>query len=75
VRSECTLFTPLIVPMACLSCFSVVVIAGIFGSLNGYHSLDSIAAIVVGLMVIYIAWELGTNATKELVDTQYLKAM
>jgi cation diffusion facilitator family transporter len=48
---------------------SVVVIAGIFGSLNGYHSLDSIAAIVVGLMVIYIAWELGTNATKELVDT------
>jgi divalent metal cation (Fe/Co/Zn/Cd) transporter len=26
---------------------SVVVIAGIFGSLNGYHSLDSIAAIVL----------------------------
>jgi divalent metal cation (Fe/Co/Zn/Cd) transporter len=24
---------------------------------HGYHSLDSIAAIVVGLMVIYIAWE------------------
>ncbi|SMN11775.1 Cobalt-zinc-cadmium resistance protein [uncultured Candidatus Thioglobus sp.] len=48
---------------------SIVVLAGIFGGLNGYPYLDSIAAIVVGLMVIYIAWKLGANATKELVDT------
>ena len=48
---------------------SIVVLIGIFGSLNGYPYLDSIAAIVVGLMVIYIAWELGLSATKELVDT------
>lgn len=48
---------------------SIVVLIGISGSLNGYPYLDSIAAIVVGLMVIYIAWELGLSATKELVDT------
>ncbi|HIL04253.1 MAG TPA: cation transporter [Candidatus Thioglobus autotrophicus] len=48
---------------------SIVVFVGILGGLNGYLYLDSIAAIVVGLMVIYIAWELGTGATKELVDT------
>jgi divalent metal cation (Fe/Co/Zn/Cd) transporter len=40
---------------------SVVVIAGIFGSLNGHHSLDSVAAIVVGLMVIYIGHALNTH--------------
>ncbi len=48
---------------------SIVVFVGILGSLNGYLYLDSVAAIVVGLMIIYIAWELGTGATKELVDT------
>ncbi len=48
---------------------SIVVFIGILGSLNGYLYLDSVAAIVVGLMVIYIAWELGIGATKELVDT------
>ena len=48
---------------------SIVVFIGILGSLNGYLYLDGAAAVVVGLMVIYIAWELGTGATKELVDT------
>ncbi len=48
---------------------SIVVLVGIFGSLNGYPYLDSIAAIIVGLMVVYIAWKLGLGATKELVDT------
>ncbi len=48
---------------------SIVVFVGIVGSLNGYLYLDSIAAIIVGLMVIYIAWGLGLSATKELVDT------
>ncbi|MBA5248866.1 MAG: cation transporter [Gammaproteobacteria bacterium] len=48
---------------------SVVVLVGIFGSLNGYPYLDSVAAIVVGIMVMMIAWELGSTATKELVDT------
>lgn len=48
---------------------SIVVFVGILGSLNGYLYLDGIAAVIVGLMVIYIAWELGAGATKELVDT------
>ena len=48
---------------------SVVVFIGILGSLNGYLYLDGAAAIVVGFMVIYIAWELGLGATKELVDS------
>lgn len=48
---------------------SIVVLVGIFGSLNGYLYLDGVAAIVVGLMVFYIAWELGIDAVKELVDT------
>ncbi|SMN16930.1 Cobalt-zinc-cadmium resistance protein [uncultured Candidatus Thioglobus sp.] len=48
---------------------SVVVFAGVLGTTLGFVYLDAVAAIVVGLMVIYIAWELGTNATKELVDT------
>jgi cation diffusion facilitator family transporter len=48
---------------------SVVVLVGVFGSLNGYPYLDSMAAIVVGLMVMMIAWKLGSSATKELVDT------
>jgi len=48
---------------------SIVVFIGILGSLNGYLYLDGAAAVIVGLMVIYIAWKLGTGATKELVDT------
>lgn len=48
---------------------SIVVFLGILGSLNGYLYLDGVAAMVVGLMIIYIAWGLGTGATKELVDS------
>ncbi len=48
---------------------SIVVLIGILGSLNGYLYLDGVSAIIVGLMILYIAWKLGTSATKELVDT------
>ena len=48
---------------------SVVVLVGIYGAANGYFYLDSIAAIIVGLMIVFIAWKLGIDATKELVDT------
>ena len=48
---------------------SVVVIIGIIGAANGYFFLDSVAAIVVGILIIYIGWQLGFEATKELVDT------
>ena len=48
---------------------SVVVFIGILGSLNGYLYLDGVAAVVVGFMIVYIAWKLGLGATKELVDS------
>ena len=48
---------------------SLVVVIGIIGAANGYFFLDSVAAIIVGLMIIYIGWQLGFEATKELVDT------
>jgi cation diffusion facilitator family transporter len=48
---------------------SVVVVIGIVGAANGYFFLDSVAAIIVGVLIIYIGWQLGFEATKELVDT------
>ena len=48
---------------------SIVVIIGIIGAANGYFFLDSVAAIIVGIMIIYIGWRLGFEATKELVDS------
>ncbi|MDB4847528.1 cation diffusion facilitator family transporter [Candidatus Pseudothioglobus singularis] len=48
---------------------SIVVIIGIIGAANGYFFLDSVAAIIVGILIIYIGWQLGFEATKELVDT------
>lgn len=48
---------------------SVVVFAGVLGATFGYGYLDAVAAIVVGLMIMHIAWELGSGATRELVDT------
>ena len=48
---------------------SIVVVIGILGAANGYFFLDSVAAIIVGIMIIYIGWQLGFEATKELVDT------
>jgi cation diffusion facilitator family transporter len=48
---------------------SVVVFVAIVGTAYGYPILDGIASIVVGLMIIYIAYGLGLGASKELVDT------
>ena len=48
---------------------SIVVVVGIIGAANGNFFLDSVAAIIVGIMIIYIGWQLGFEATKELVDT------
>jgi cation diffusion facilitator family transporter len=47
---------------------SLVVFAGIGGTLLGLPYLDALAAAIVGLMIIRIAWELGTGAVSELVD-------
>ena len=48
---------------------SIVVFVGIVGTAYGYLILDGIASIIVGAMIIYIAYGLGLGASKELVDT------
>lgn len=48
---------------------SIIVLIGIYGAMNGYIYLDTIAAILIGLMIIFIAYKLGFKTTKELVDT------
>lgn len=48
---------------------SLVVVAGIGGSLMGFVYLDAIAAMVVAIMIIKVAYGLGWPAIQELVDT------
>jgi len=48
---------------------SVVVLIGVIGALMGYYYLDSIAAIIVGLMIIKMGAGLGWASIRELVDT------
>jgi len=48
---------------------SIVVFAGIAGAMWGYPLLDSVAAIVVALMICKIGWDLGHQSFQELVDT------
>jgi cation diffusion facilitator family transporter len=48
---------------------SVVVLVGVAGTLAGLPYLDAIAAFIVALMIAGVAWGLGWEATRELVDT------
>lgn len=48
---------------------SIVVIVGVVGTMLGFIHLDSIAAIVVGIMIIKMGWELGWSSIMELIDT------
>ncbi len=48
---------------------SIVVFIGIAGAMLGYPLLDSIAAIIVAVMICKIGWELGFQGFQELVDT------
>jgi hypothetical protein len=48
---------------------SVVVLVGIGGTLAGLPYLDAIAAVIVAVMIAGIAWQLGWEAIRELVDT------
>ncbi|MCW5584800.1 MAG: cation transporter [Chromatiales bacterium] len=48
---------------------SVVVLIGVAGAVLGFSYLDALAAVVVGLMVARIGWDLGWRALTELVDT------
>ncbi len=47
---------------------SIIVFVGIGGTLLGLPYLDAIAAVVVGLMILRMAWEFGSGAVNELVD-------
>lgn len=48
---------------------SVIVLAGVGGSMAGIKSLDAIAAIGVGIMIAKIGWTLSAHSIRELVDT------
>lgn len=48
---------------------SAVVMVGISGALLGWIYLDSIAAIIVGIMIIKMGWDLVWLNVQELVDT------
>jgi len=48
---------------------SVVVLVGLVGTLMGLPYLDAVAAVVIALMIARIAWELGRQSIRELVDT------
>jgi cation diffusion facilitator family transporter len=47
---------------------SIVVLIGIGGTILGLPYLDAIAAVLVGVMVVKIGWELGWQAIQELAD-------
>ncbi len=47
---------------------SFVVLVGVGGSLLGMPYLDAIAAVLVGVMIAKIGWDLGWGAIQELVD-------
>jgi len=48
---------------------SIAVLIGVGGAVLGFTYMDALAAIVVGLMVAKIGWDLGQGAMTELVDT------
>ncbi|QOT81126.1 cation diffusion facilitator family transporter [Cupriavidus basilensis] len=47
---------------------SLVVAVGIGGNLLGYHMLDPVAALVVGLMVTRMGWKFSWDALHDLMD-------
>jgi len=47
---------------------SLVVGVGIVGNLAGYPILDPIAALVVGLLVLKMGWQFGSDALHDLMD-------
>jgi cation diffusion facilitator family transporter len=48
---------------------SVVVLIGLAGTMAGLPYLDALAAIIVAVMIAKVAWDLGWDAVRELVDT------
>jgi len=47
---------------------SIVVVAGVIGSMAGLPYLDAVASVAVAVMVAKIGWELGWHSVHELVD-------
>lgn len=47
---------------------SFVVLIGVIGTMMGYHHLDSIAACIVGIMIIQMGGKLGWDSINELTD-------
>ncbi len=48
---------------------SLIVVVGVGGSLLGWIYLDIISALIVGIMIIKMGWELAWSNVQELVDT------
>lgn len=48
---------------------SIAVLAGLLGARAGYVWMDTVAAIVVALIIAKIGWELCADSLRELVDT------
>ncbi|WP_455199938.1 cation diffusion facilitator family transporter [Kaarinaea lacus] len=48
---------------------SIIVLAGVGGTMLGFYYLDAIAAIGVAAMIIKIGWDLSVQSVRELVDT------
>ncbi len=48
---------------------SIVVLVGVAGTMAGLPYLDAVAAVLVAVMIAHIAWKLGSEAVRELVDT------
>ncbi|CAM2161676.1 ferrous-iron efflux pump FieF [Paraburkholderia sacchari] len=47
---------------------SLVVGVGIIGNLAGYPILDPVAALIVGMLVLKMGWEFGSEALHDLID-------
>ncbi len=47
---------------------SIVVVAGVVGSMAGLTYLDAVASVAVAVMVAKIGWELGWSSVHELID-------
>ncbi len=47
---------------------SIVVVIGIGGTMAGLPYLDTMAAVIVGVMIAQVGWELGWSAFEELMD-------
>ena len=48
---------------------SIIVVIGVAGTMAGLEYLDAVAAVVVGVMVAKIGWDLARRSIYELVDT------